>query len=220
MEKDKLKIERREVLRYLGHRGQAIDTETERMIGECITDMLATVRPRYIYRIFDIAPRDEGIALLSTDIILRGESIRKHFADCEKCAVTAATLGVEADNLISRSERADMTRAVILDACATDCVEKVCDEVENEIKSLACAEGFGTKFRFSAGYGDLPIEHQSEIIAALGAAKQIGLTVTENNILIPRKSVTALIGFSRSCANEKKSGCDICSKRENCKFRR
>ncbi len=219
MEKSEIKIEKSEVLRYLGHRGQELDGQTLQTLDECISETLRAIRPRFVYRLFDIRQSDAGMELISSDIMLRGESIKRHLCDCERCALMAATLGIEADSLISRSEHTSMTRAVILDACATDCIEKVCDIAEDEIKEAARREGFNTKFRFSAGYGDLPLEHQSEIIAALGASKQIGLTVTADNIMIPRKSVTAVIGFTKSDANHQ-SKCSVCENRENCEYRR
>lgn len=220
MDKSDIKIEKSEVLRYLGHRGQAVDEATEKMLSECSEQIITAARPRFIYRIFGVSELSGGVALSDTDIILRGDSIKSHLSGCKKCAVMAATLGIEVDRLIAESEHVSMTRAVILDACATDCIEKVCDAAENEIKDIARKEGLGTKFRFSAGYGDLPIEHQTELIAVLNASKQIGLTVTADNILIPRKSVTAIIGFSDFCDGSPENKCDICENRDVCEFRR
>ena len=219
MEKSEIKIEKSEVLRYLGHRGQTLDGQTLQMLDECISEMLGAIRPRFVYRLFDIRQSGAGVELISSGVILRGESIKKHLCDCERCALMAATLGIEADSLISRCEHRSMTRAVMLDACASDCIEKVCDTAEREIKEAARREGFNTKFRFSAGYGDLPLDHQGEIIAALNASKQIGLTVTADNIMIPRKSVTAVIGFTKAAADVKDK-CSVCENRENCEYRR
>lgn len=220
MEKSELKIEKSEVLRYLGHRGQPLDEITGKTLDECIEKMSDTVRPRFIYKVFDIEIQTDGVSVCGTGITLHGESIRRHLCDCKRCALMAATLGIEADNLISSYERQSMERAVILDACASDCVEKVCDAAEREIKAAAQSGGFNTRFRFSAGYGDLPIEHQSEIIAVLGASKQIGLTVTADSILIPRKSVTAIIGFSKTKTAPRGGKCESCERRKDCEFRR
>lgn len=62
-------------------------------------------------------------------------------------------------------------------------------------------------FRYSPGYGDLPLDVQSSFLRALDAQKKIGLTVSENNLLFPRKSVTAIIGIINSGSKKKIKSC-------------
>ena len=75
-------------------------------------------------------------------------------------------------------------------------------------------------FRYSPGYGDLPLDVQNSFLRALDAQKKIGLTVSENNLLFPRKSVTAIIGIVDSEIKNKRKSCNECSNYENCNFRR
>lgn len=49
-------------------------------------------------------------------------------------------------------------------------------------------------WRYSPGYGNLDISIQRELLKSLDAERTIGLTASSHNILIPRKSVTAIIG--------------------------
>ena len=49
--------------------------------------------------------------------------------------------------------------------------------------------------RFSPGYGDLPLAMQREIFAALPLEKALGLTLGENLLMTPTKTVTAIAGF-------------------------
>jgi hypothetical protein len=75
-------------------------------------------------------------------------------------------------------------------------------------------------YRFSAGYGDLSIDIQRDFLEVLNAPKKIGLTATGENILIPRKSVTAIMGVVNKGTDNKKLGCIGCSKYNDCNFRR
>lgn len=113
-----------------------------------------------------------------------------------------------------------LTKALILDACATTAVEEVCDAVENVVKENAAANGCSITFRYSPGYGDLPLEVQNSFLRALDAQKKIGLTVSENNLLFPRKSVTAIIGIFEGEIEKKKRTCKECNNYGNCNFRR
>lgn len=216
-----MNIDKNEVLRYLGHKGQDIDEELNNLIDKSIVEMRETTKPLHIYKIFDIEAVDQGISVIGTNLILRGKDIYKHLKEAKKCAIMAATLGVNADNKIRITGKIDMTKSIILDACATEMIEKVCDKVEKEIIELAESEDYKTNFRYSPGYGDLPINIQGEVISILNANKSIGLTTTESSILIPRKSVTAIIGFLEKDAKvSKKRNCANCNLRESCNFRR
>ena len=114
-----------------------------------------------------------------------------------------------------------MTKSVILDSCATEFIEKVCDKAEGEIIELAKSKNYKTNFRYGPGYGDLPIDIQGEIIRILNANKAIGLTTTDTSILIPRKSVTAIIGFlDKDAEVSKERNCATCNLRKTCNFRR
>lgn len=216
-----MKIDKNEVLRYLGYRNQDIDDELNNLIDLCITEIRETSKPLYTYKIFDLEKTEEGISVLGTKLILKGKDIYNHLKDARKCAIMAATLGIGVDNKIRITERTNMTKSVILDSCATEFIEKICDKAEEEISNLAKIKNFNTNFRYGPGYGDLPIEIQGDVISVLNANKSIGLTTTTSSVLIPRKSVTAIIGFLDEDAKISKiKNCNICKLRETCNFRR
>ena len=99
-------------------------------------------------------------------------------------------------------------------------IEEVCDMCEEEIKKNVAQDGFYTNFRYSPGYGDFPLEYQRRIVTLLGCDKTIGLTVTDSSLLIPQKSVTAIIGIFESEQKTKKKNCDTCRLKDKCKFSR
>ena len=60
----------------------------------------------------------------------------------------------------------------------------------------------------------------AEILRLLDAEKRLGLTVTTEHILIPRKSVTAIIGLADHPLKKGARGCATCRMRETCMFRK
>ena len=92
-------------------------------------------------------------------------------------------------------------------------------ETEKEIKEKINKDNFMT-WRFSPGYGDLPITLQREFVRVTDAEKRIGLTVNEGGILLPRKSVTAIIGLSKEPIPKQRRGCAYCNMNKTCQFRR
>ena len=197
-----------EALRYLGYRGKAPDPATAELLDEAYSELTAVSRPLSCYRL--MAKKDASSLLAGNDII-------KHLADSDRVIFFAATLGNAADVLIRRAEVNNMAKAVILDSLASAMTEEYCDELEAKLKQ----EYPGNfTWRFSPGYGDYPIDIQLALIRFLNADKQIGLTVTESNILLPRKSVTAVIGISEKEQEKTVRGCDTCNMREKCAYRK
>ena len=203
----------------MGRRGQAVPPELDKQVEECMELVRGEATPRHIKRGFDIAQAKEGVILSGAGTLLRGKDIREHLSGCEQAVLMAATLGAGPDTLIRRWERADITRALILDACATQLIEEYCDEIERQIREEVTAVGFMVTGRYSPGYGDFDLEIQPELIAVLDAERKIGLTCTGSLILLPRKSVTAVIGLGR-CLTERQDACERCDLRNRCEYRK
>lgn len=111
-----------------------------------------------------------------------------------------------------------MARAVLLDACGSAWVESGCDAAEAQLQRRL--PGRYRTDRFSPGYGDLPLQVQPQVCAALDAGRRLGLSVTESLLLNPAKSVTAVIGLSDTPQRARIRGCAYCSMRESCTLRK
>ena len=208
-----MKIDRAEVLRYLGWRGQDLDGKTERALARAEELCLSLCVPRKVVRRFAL----DGMRLAGTDVTLEGADIARHLAGCDEVYLFAATVGGGPENRVRALFYTDPALAVVLDAAATAAVESFADDVEDEI---ARAAGRPVRSRFSCGYGDLPLAMQRDFIGLLSAGKFAGIAVTEDHLLLPQKSVTALVGAGGAPAEGKDCGrkCAACG-RKDCRYR-
>lgn len=207
-------IPREEVLRYLGCPGTE-DPATLALVEGCSARLLAAARPKWTYRVFDLAVQTDGVRL-DCGLLLPGRDLAAHLRGCSRAALLAATLSAPVDALLRRAQAEDLAAAVALDCCATAAVEAVCDLAEAEIRVRF--PGCSFPFQFSPGYGDLPIELQDPILRLLDAPRRVGLCATDRHILTPRKSVTAVLGISDGEISPQKRGCASCTFRDRCKF--
>ena len=120
--------------------------------------------------------------------------------------------------LMKKYSVTDMSKTVVLQACAAAELEEYCDEMQKQI-AIKLGEGLYLRPRFSPGYGDFSILHQRDVLQMLEAQKKIGLTLTEGYMLTPTKSVTAVIGISREKQPCHIKGCEECEK-VDCAYRR
>ncbi|MBD5640467.1 methionine synthase [Clostridium botulinum] len=219
MDNNNLNIDKNQILRYLGYRGQEISNEIHSLIEECIKEIKTLVSLRSTYKYSKVEINNQ-VNLIDIDLKLEGKDIIRHLEKSNKCCVMAATLGSEVDRKILYYEKVNMTKAVILDACATTAIEEYCDFIEDEVKKVVEKDQLNINWRYSPGYGDLDISIQRDLLKSLDAEKIIGLTVSSHNILIPRKSVTAIIGIIPKEVIVKKKSCNQCNKFDSCKFRK
>jgi len=210
-----------EVLRYLGYKNQTLDKVTNDLIEESIKEVRDLIKPRYVYKFFNIMRKEEGMYLSHSNFNLVGENIKNHLAKSEVCALMAVTIGNNVDTKIRYYEKINMTKALILDACATAAIEEICENVCKKLKEIVHKENKVLTSRYSPGYGDLPIDIQKSFLAILDAGNTIGLTASSHNILIPRKSVTAIVGvIEKEDKNTEEINCLNCNKYDSCTFRK
>lgn len=211
-------VNRQEALRYLGYRkDQEVDPATCELLEEGIAELEKTAAPRWVYDIREMTGTDQGIRLCGKEITSR--RLAKHLTGCRQVVVFAATLGAEVDRLIGRYNRLQMSRAVVLQAAAAAMIEAYCDECQHILERQAAEKGMYVRSRFSPGYGDFAITHQVDILSWLHTEKKIGLTMTDSYMLVPSKSVTALLGLTEeagSCHTVKCLSCETV----DCPFRR
>lgn len=213
---DQINIEKSVALRYLNYKNQYIDENTSKLLDESIKELMEICQFKYVFRIFSLKKDDTCISF-ENQINIRSNDLKSLFCHCDKSAVMAATIGFETEKRIRYYNITDLSKALVFDALATTFIEALCDAAEAEIKEFAAKEGCSITLRYSPGYGDVSISHQGEILSALDAQKLIGLTVSDSSILIPRKSVTAFIGFDKS-KNIYKKSCLNCNLFESCNY--
>lgn len=206
-----------EVLRYMGCPPEKADKALWEQAERCARKMCAVIHPRWAWRVCEITPDPKGVRLES-GLLLPGEDLKAHLAGCGRAAIFCATLGAEADRLIHRTQSGDMLQAIALDCCASAAVEEVCDQIEMELQGKF--PGCSFPFRYSPGYGDLPLEVQGPLLDLLDAPRRVGLCATASHLLTPRKSVTAILGISDGPIEQTKRSCLGCPAQGSCQYRK
>lgn len=200
-----LRLDTKQWLGRLGVNGGA-DERLRVSMEACEKQLLQAARPQGIYRILELDA-----------LKLDGTAIRKHLEGCREMTVMAATLGADVDRMLRTAQIRDMADAFLLDCGASVLIEQVCDLLEKQIRQESDCFLTG---RYSPGYGDLPIGTQGQLLEALDAGRKIGLTVNKNHIMIPRKSVTAILGMADHPVKGYLAACGECTLRDTCILRK
>lgn len=211
-----MQIDLNEALRYLNIRTpDAGSLESIRPVAEALEER---VQPRYTFACYPVEHNDAGEALIGSGLVLPGEMAKTMLRECSHAVLLLCTLGAEFERMMRETAARDMAAAAMLDACGSAYVEAGCDGAEQ-----AVAARFPGKFltdRFSPGYGDLPLSLQPALCAALDSRRRLGVTVTESLLMLPVKTVSAVIGLADKPQPARIRGCGFCSRRESCEYRK
>lgn len=205
-----MQYNRNEALRYLG--ANKNDRDSKNLVDIVYLKMRNEVQARYIYKRYAIKIEKESV-ILENGYRFTSKDLVKHLAGCDEVILLAATLGSRIDNTIRRLTLESVAQGAAAQAVAAALIEDYCDTVQK----LLVTDNLFPRPRFSPGYGDWNLEEQKLLFNLLDCPKEIGLTLSDGLMMIPSKSVTAIIGLSNdvTCASNK---CKSCSN-SNCPYR-
>ena len=130
---------RSEVLRYAGM-GKADPADIDPRIIEfadwAVEELNRQCRPRFTSKIFSVKaiPEIENGLRFGGVLDVTSRSLTVNLRDCNEVVFFAATLGAEADRLISQYSRRDMSQGVLMEAAAAAVIESYCDSCQLELE--------------------------------------------------------------------------------------
>lgn len=208
-----------EACRYLGYGKNGPDALTGELIEQCLSELSEgqAAEPKAVYLRFPLEHR-EG-ALTFAGISPKSKSLERNLQGCNQVFLFCATLGSIADRQLKKYSRVQISKAAVFQAAAAAYLEEYCNRLCRELQAGLRAEGEFLRPRFSPGYGDFSLEHQARLLDALEAGKRIGVELTSGGLMLPEKTVSAVIGISRENNRCPLDGCEICPKKD-CAYRR
>ncbi len=211
---DKVNIDKQLALRFLRVRKE-VDDETKAILESCLDEFEKVVQYKASYRYYDIKIENDEVAF-DDDFTLKSEKLAKNLRGCSGAFVFVVTTSIGVDRLITKYMNLQVSRAVILDAIGSAAVECFCDYLS---KSIQDENGVCFRPRFSPGYGDLSINCQGCVLGACDASRKIGVTLSSNHLMIPKKTVSAIAGVRpKDEVCEKATRCENCDN-TNCMYR-
>jgi len=193
-----------EILRYA--RAEA-DDEIMSLINECMHEAEQALQYKVSFTLLPIDRAGDSLrfGVIDTD----SQTVMKAVKDCDSLLLFAATVGTPFDRLIQKYSRISPSKALILHAIGAERVEALCDQFSAD---YGAESGVRLRPRVSPGYGDIPLAMQREIFMMLDCSRKIGLTLNEDLLMSPSKSVTAIAGIASLTESDEPSAI-ICTKK-------
>lgn len=206
-----INIDQKEVAVYLGYYSAKADETTVALTCRCTDEFLSCANFCACYSKVPVKISGDEVDL--EFMKTKSKSLAKNLDGCDYAYILAATTGIDAHRLIERNALLSPLKGIVTDCIGSAAIESFCDKI-----NLSFENAEFLRPRFSPGYGDLPLECQKNIIEFLQTKKNIGMSLTENLMMVPVKSVTAVIGIGKEKNKCTGSGCMTC-KNDNCPYR-
>lgn len=182
-------VDKRQALRFMGCSGDVDSVEFSRLYDECLKLYLSLASPKAVVRKTAVSFGENNEIIFDFGKT-ESESLKKNLQGCKSAYVFAATVGADIDRQIKRFSVTCDVRTMMFSCIASSGVECWCDYVND---ALAARESL--RPRFSPGYGGVPLSLQEDIFRFLDVTKKIGVCLTDKYMMVPVKSVTAIIGI-------------------------
>ena len=172
-----------------------LDPGTKNLLDKIGREALSLIEPQGIYEIFPILSRTEEKINIKENLVIHSKQVSKLLAKCQRSVLLACTIGSALGARVLEYEKnGELQKAATLDAFGSELADEAADYLNKAAAWQRSRITSKMTMRYSPGYGDWNLEVQPEILALLDA-KQIGLTSNASHILIPEKSVTAIVGI-------------------------
>jgi hypothetical protein len=179
------------------HINELAESQKKR-IDEAIAAGFALCDLKGVWLRLKIIECDAGTVVLENNVVFESAALVKLLKKSTDVILFAATAGADiVENVSAVGMQGDGVRALVYDAVGSESADDAMNWMQGYLNQYF--KRFGeqlTKRRFSAGYGDLSLDTQ-RVFYELLELEKLGIVITDECILRPEKTVTAIAGVER-----------------------
>jgi len=206
-------------------RGQGADPETIRgrsprlveTAERALEEGRSLLQPQTLYRELDVTALRHERLVLESGLTLSGELVSEHLGSAVRVVLILCTVGNTLDTHAAEISKDDIVYGLALDGVGSAAVEALANAACKHFEDQADQQGLQSSIPISPGMVGWTVDKgQPEIFEILEPA-QIDVSLTEYGMMIPRKSLTMVLGFGPSMKTAGRT-CDFCAMRETCRY--
>ncbi|MEE8390612.1 MAG: hypothetical protein V3S14_07430 [Anaerolineae bacterium] len=204
-------------------RGQGIDPDRARPeIVAAAQDVLDEAQevlvPAAMYTTLPVRDLQHQRVTLEGGAVFEGPLVARALTGATEVTLAVCTAGSAVDERVATLFNAgNPVRALAMEGAGVAAVGGVARMAAERICDKASARGLRTGMRAEPGQEGWALEQQ-RVLFGLVSAEEIGVRLTESCLMLPRKSISFVVGLGPEMRADAVS-CDFCSKRERCHWR-
>jgi hypothetical protein len=189
-----------------------------RAAERALDEGLNLIAPDAAQKVLSVTRRNERGVHLAGGGCIRGATIQRQLCDAEQIVAAVCTIGGALEQRVSAMLGEDPMLALALDGLGTAAVDVLATEVCSQVAAEAETRGLKATVPLSPGMMGWPIADGQDLIFSLLNAGAIGVVLTTSRLMVPRKSVSMVIGLGRRVTTGLRT-CDLCDMKDRCRYR-
>jgi len=193
-----LPVPERKIYSRLGHNRHLTEMSDaqRKKIEIAIAQGVSVCRLRGVWARFQITKWTAERVEFGDGNVFKSSKLSALLKECESLALFAVTAGAEIVEKASElAAQGDGVGALAYDAAGSEMVDAAAEWMQQYLnQQFKRSREILTKRRFSPGYGDLGLKNQAILFKLLDIEK-LGVKLTEDFLMMPEKTVTAIAGI-------------------------
>jgi hypothetical protein len=189
-----LLVSRPLVLLRLGYRSATqVPEKIARLLDEEIAACAPLLQGRAVFASCAVERHGDEVRL-GGRLLSRSRTLRERLEGCTTAWLFAATIGDAVERRATTlSDEGQMTRSLLSDAYGSAAAIALGLALEEAVTRECAPLGLQATKRTAPGYGDFELEMQRPLVD-LVEARGIGITLTEDFLMLPAKSISGVLG--------------------------
>jgi hypothetical protein len=180
-------------------------------------ESLSLLAPKVVFREYAVTGVLHEQLILEGDRRIKSKLLASQLVTASQVIILLATIGEQLEQQVSKIWDDDMVYALALEGAGSGAVEALANAACQYFERKAAEQGLQASIPFSPGMVDWPVEDgQPQIFKLLGEEGSI-VSLTSSFIMIPRKSLTMVMGLGASLDSSGRT-CDYCTLRATCRY--
>ena len=175
--------------------------------------------PRSVERLVRVERQEDTELILAGGARLRSPALAARLRGAEEVVAPVCTIGAAIEARVSAALADDPVFALALDGVGTAAADRLATAVCERITAGAAARGLRGTPPFSPGMPGWPVAEGQDAIFSLVDGRTIGVELTPSHLMIPRKSVSMVVGLGHRVTHGGRDACDSCGMRATCRYR-
>jgi hypothetical protein len=206
-------------------RGQGADPHSLRQRRPALVEIAAwalqeglpLLQPVVLAQEFQVQGVRHEDLILDSQVRLKSTLLTQHLAGANKVVLMVCTVGPQLEAITAEMLTSDPLQALALEGLGTAAVEMLAALAANRWETRSRSVGLSASIPLSPGMVGWPVETGQRQIFSLLEPKSIGVRLTDGGMMVPRMSISQLLGFGENMVLQGRT-CDYCNLKETCRY--
>ncbi len=178
---------------------------------------LPLVQPKVAYRSFQVQELRHERLIFAGGGQLSGKLVAQHLGQAREVYVLLCSIGFDLERYAEETWNTSAVYSLALEGAGSAAVEALANAACRRLDEQAIQRGWKSSIPLSPGMTDWPVEDGQPQIFNLLAGEELEVSLTPSYIMLPKKSLTMVIGMGPDM-NSSGRPCDYCNLNRVCRY--